>query len=171
MQSMLASHGVYTGSHPIEVLVERAQIHFDKMVRDQSKTLGEAITRYKRRYSRDPPPGFDKWFQVAQENDYVLVDEFDTIMESLEPFRGVAPSLLRQRVDSAADGGLLEPNRYQKPPDRRKVSHKEIWQAEIIDEWLEKPGWLDVLPDMVFLVNCYDEPRGRKARSPPLPIM
>ena len=40
--------------HPIEVLVEQAKANHAHMVSRQSKTLEEAVTEYKRRYSREP---------------------------------------------------------------------------------------------------------------------
>lgn len=150
----------YNGLHPVESLVQKARAQFELMVESQSKTLDEAVTSYARRYRRNPPPGFDKWFELAQKEEYVLVDEFDSIMESLEPFWGVAPSLLRRNVDSARDAALIVRVGVTDHQIDHLETHKEIWQAEIIDGWLERYGWLDILPDMSFLVNLFDEPRG-----------
>ncbi|KAI9869844.1 MAG: F-actin-capping protein subunit beta, partial [Watsoniomyces obsoletus] len=67
--------------HPIATLVDQANSRFAKMLSDQSKTLEDAVTEYKRRYGRRPPLWFDKWFAIAQEKEFLLIDEFDTIME------------------------------------------------------------------------------------------
>lgn len=152
----------YQGQHPIESSVERAQMQFQTMVNSQSVSLEEALVAYKYRYGRDPPPAFDKWFEMAQKNEYVLVDEFNTIMESLEPFWTIKPSLIRSRIQSAQETtfGLV---RFS-INDRRlmaDVTHRGNYHANIIDRWLEKPGWLDILPDMTFLVNEADEARGK----------
>jgi hypothetical protein len=50
-----------SGRHPIYDLIERAQHQWSTKLERQSKTLHEAVVEYKRRYSRSPPPGFDKW--------------------------------------------------------------------------------------------------------------
>ena len=49
------------GPHPIYELVERAERSWaDKQAR-ASKTFADAVKEYKRRYSRNPPKGFDIW--------------------------------------------------------------------------------------------------------------
>lgn len=158
----LANGVTYYGSHPIERLVQKAQDDVQRMVEGQSKTIDEAVANYIRRYGRKPPPGFDRWFALAQKENFVLVDEFDAIMESLEPFWGVDPSLLRSRIDALGDFMLVHiPIKDHKLDNS---THFEIWQAEIIDEWLETHNWLEILPDMTLVVNLFDEPRGRSFR-------
>ncbi|KIX95863.1 uncharacterized protein Z520_08571 [Fonsecaea multimorphosa CBS 102226] len=130
------------------------------MASSQSKTIEEAVVTYKKRFNRDPPPDFDKWFELAQKNHYSLVDEFDTIMESLEPFWGIDPPLMRRAIESVPDtaSGVVRIS-IKNHQIEEKATHRGIYHANIIDRWLEKPGWLDVLPDMTILVNRYDEPR------------
>lgn len=41
----------------------------------QSKTLAQATNVYKQRYGRNPPRGFDKWWEWAMENNVKIVDE------------------------------------------------------------------------------------------------
>lgn len=154
----------YTEQHPIEILVQKAQANFESMMENQSKSLGEAIRNYIQRYKRQPPPAFDKWFMMAQQNDYLLFDEFDTIMESLEPFWSIDPTLLRQKIQSVKEEMVMirvdiRDHEITTPPKQRK---ERAWQSEIIHRWLGKPGWLEILPDMTFWVNRYDEPRGMK---------
>lgn len=90
-----------TYGHPIEHLITEKRLHFDRLLEKQSKTVDEAVVEYQRRYQRRPPVGFDKWFQLAQEYDFMLPDEFDTFMQSLEPFNGIHPAVLQQRMDNA----------------------------------------------------------------------
>ena len=58
----------------------------------------EAIAEYKRRYGRDPPRGFDDWWEFAKEQDFKLVDEFDAVVEDLAPFWALSGEELRQRT-------------------------------------------------------------------------
>ena len=41
----------------------------------QSKTLQQAVKEYRVRYGRNPPKGFDVWFEWAQKNNVQIVDE------------------------------------------------------------------------------------------------
>lgn len=49
------------GRHPIYDLIERAKENWDTKLSKASKTLGEAVDEYRRRYGRPPPKGFDRW--------------------------------------------------------------------------------------------------------------
>lgn len=58
------------------------------------------MKEYKRRYKRNPPAGFDKWWKFVEEHDVQLPDEYDTIMRDVEMFFALPPSVFRQRVDT-----------------------------------------------------------------------
>lgn len=73
----------------------------------QSKSLPEAVAEYKSRYGRPPPPGFDKWYQFAVKNDVQLIDEYDYLTRSVEPYWKVSPRVLRDYVDQAL---RIDPN-------------------------------------------------------------
>jgi hypothetical protein len=151
----------HNGRHPIETLVEQAQVRFVNKLSVTSDTLEEAVLNYRARYGRDPPPGFDKWFELAQSNDFMLVDEFDTIMDSLEPYWQVSPSLLRDRISSVPDeDATLVRVSIRDGRTERKIANRGVYQANVIQRWLEKAEWLELLPDMTFVVNRFDEPRG-----------
>jgi hypothetical protein len=45
--------------HPITKLMNDAKVAFTTLLVKQRKTLLEAVAEYKRRYSREPPSGFD----------------------------------------------------------------------------------------------------------------
>ena len=80
--------------HPILTLIKRAESQWNRKVARQSKTLVEAASEYRRRYTRNPPIGFDKWWLYAQANKIVLVDEYDQIHKDMEPFWALyVPSL------------------------------------------------------------------------------
>ena len=149
-----------SSSHPVVILAATAKSKFAKLLDQQSQTLSAAITEYRRRYRREPPPGFDKWFDLAQKNAVPFIDEFDIMMQPLEPMWGISPSDLRARVESALQNS---------PESLIKVSiqdHKAIfaqdnyapWMSAQIRSWLDSEG-LQVLPDIVFAINTFDEPR------------
>jgi hypothetical protein len=158
---MGTGQAMYGGQHPIEVLVANANVQFDNMLRTRSNTLSEAVISYRQRYHRNPPPYFDRWFEMAQDNQYILIDEFDTIMESLEPFWGIDPADLRDRVDFVANTAPMVVRYSLKNHQiQDEELHKGIYHTENMDTFLKQPGWLEMLPDMTFLVNQFDEPRG-----------
>lgn len=72
--------------HPILELIDNAEKKWDRLVKKQSKTLKEAALEYKKRYLRNPPRGFDKWWEYAQKNNIVLKDEYDQIFRDTQPF-------------------------------------------------------------------------------------
>ena len=84
--------------HPITTLMDDAKVEFANRLAKQSKTLPEAVVEYKSRYGRDPPRGFDDWWEFAKENDFKLLDEFDVIAEDLEPFWALSGEELRRRT-------------------------------------------------------------------------
>lgn len=94
--------------HPISKLVEVSQARFENLLLRQSRTLQDARNEYYGRYHRRPSRGFEAWFKLAQEHDFVLVDEFDTFMHSLQPYFGIPPSVIKNRILSALK---LKPNR------------------------------------------------------------
>lgn len=104
------------GPHPIFELINRAEKAWDEKLRKASSSLDEAIGEYRRRYRRNPPKGFDKWYVLhvhatcctiifyvilkpirwnyVQSHDVGLPDEYDQIYHDLEPFWGLEPSYL-----------------------------------------------------------------------------
>lgn len=50
------------GRHPIYDLMEHAEAEWEEKLKRQSKSLGEAVVEYTRRYHRAPPKGFDDWW-------------------------------------------------------------------------------------------------------------
>ena len=89
--------------HPIPKLMAEAQTKFKTMVTGQSKTLVEAVQEYKRRYGRNPPKGFDEWFEFAKENGVKIIDEYDQLVRDLEPFWGMSGEELRRRAVQVRD--------------------------------------------------------------------
>lgn len=72
--------------HPILSMIKRAENEWNTKVKKQSKTLKDAVMEYQRRYKKNPPRGFDKWWAYVKANRIILVDEYDQIQRDLEPF-------------------------------------------------------------------------------------
>ncbi|CAG8895327.1 unnamed protein product [Penicillium egyptiacum] len=84
--------------HPISILASDASRGFNETLMRQSKSLEDAVTKYRRQYNMPPPPHFDKWYDLATQRNTTLMDEYDTIYHSLLPFWGLSPSTIRSRV-------------------------------------------------------------------------
>ncbi|KAG6820453.1 hypothetical protein H0H93_000207 [Arthromyces matolae] len=84
------------GPHPIFELIRTAEAAWDNKLAKASKTLGEAVTEYKRRYKRAPPKGFDAWWDYVQKHNVLLPDDYDQINEDLLPFWGMDPEDVRR---------------------------------------------------------------------------
>lgn len=83
--------------HPIPKLMADAREAYDEKVARQSKSLSDAAQEYRRRYKRDPPKGFDKWYEFATKNNAVMIDEYDQLIRDLEPFWLFTGKELRKR--------------------------------------------------------------------------
>lgn len=84
-------------AHPIPSLMAEAEDKFRGTLAKQSKTLSAAVKEYKRRYGRDPPKGFDGWWEFAVKNNVKIMDEYDGLVEDLAPFWELSGEELRRR--------------------------------------------------------------------------
>lgn len=94
--------------HPIELLAEHGRRRFDRMVESQSKSLEQAIATYKKRYHREPPPGFDDWYHLAIESNATVIDEYDSVMAMFEPYWSISARELRARVRELLDPDFID---------------------------------------------------------------
>ena len=131
------------------------------MFASQSRTLEAAIKGYQKRYGRDPPPSFDQWYKLAVEWNVTVIDEYDTVMASFEPFWGISAREMRARVREVLDKS--HPNIFLK--ELRIKDHvlylseepqKEFW-PEMVKDRIQ--SFLQHLPDMEIPWNLYDEPK------------
>ena len=149
-------------NHPIELLVKKAKTKHVNMLKRQSKTLEEAITEYKRRYSREPPPGFDNWYKAAVDANVPVIDEYDTVMAAFEPFWGISGKEIRARVEEAISPRVGKTPiigvhlRDQNVSLRYNDNMFAPWHARILKDWIEY--YMDYLPDMDIAFNSHDEP-------------
>ncbi|KAF3036520.1 hypothetical protein E8E11_005625 [Didymella keratinophila] len=86
--------------HPIANLIELASIQHDQWAAQahRSQSLAQAVVNYQRRYKRDPPPYFDKWYQFAVARNSIVIDDYDSIEEDLTLFSSYTPDDLRLRT-------------------------------------------------------------------------
>ena len=85
--------------HPIPQLMAEAEANFKQLLSRQSTTLKKAVAEYKRRYGRNPPKGFDQWWDFAQKHNVKIVDDYDTLFDDLAPFWDMSGEEFRTRVD------------------------------------------------------------------------
>jgi hypothetical protein len=143
--------------HPIELLVEQQRSKYSAMLERQSPTLKAAAAEYLRRYKRHPPPGFDRWYEYAQAEKSIIIDDYDIITELLEPFWRVSPAQIRDNIAKVLESPA---NRVMGMSIRNhtisRIDH-DSWLLSQISE-LIRPFMQD-LPDMDVVFNGLDEPR------------
>jgi hypothetical protein len=142
--------------HPIEELILEARRHFARLQSQQSKTLRSATKEYQRRYAREPPPGFDKWFSYAMAAQSPLVDDFDMINESLKPFWKVDPHRLLENINyvTKVDDAFLRKCGFA---NGRYKGGSNDWLVNDLGKLFHKVS--DSIPKVDFVLNLLDEPR------------
>ena len=137
-------------SHPIDELIHKAEEDFAKVLKKESHDVNTAAAEYRKRRGRHPPPGFDVWFDFAQKNGAIMVEDFfDQIYSDLAPFWGLDPAILRKESW-----------------DYEMVLNVRGQKARAGSDWFWTQIWLnmtqsieDMLPDIDIPLNAMDEPR------------
>ncbi|KAG4439907.1 hypothetical protein IFR05_004631 [Cadophora sp. M221] len=142
--------------HPIYHLVAEAGARFEEIKNRQSKSLAEAVMEYKRRYGRPPPPGFDDWYRFAVENKVQLIDEYDYMTNSLEPYWKMPARVLKEYVDQALSLDNTRLNTLTVKNKEAKLSGGSFQHAQLVK--LIQPI-VHLLPDFKAPLNEPDEPR------------
>ena len=144
--------------HPIYHLAEEAAATFEEMQIRQSRSLIGAVSEYKRRYGRQPPQGFHKWYDFMLANNISFVDEYDFMTHSVDPYWHVTPNILRDYIELAASMtpsssrlGVLEIKDHKAEVHNGNFQHDQLLQ-------LLQPV-LEFLPDMKMILNDLDESR------------
>lgn len=84
--------------HPIPLLLALGEKKWEQLLARQSRTLEQAVEEYKRRYHRQPPLGFDIWWDFAMAHKLVLPDEYDRINLDLAPFFALPKAEMKRRM-------------------------------------------------------------------------
>lgn len=142
--------------HPMDELATKAQSNLVALIGRQSQTLEAAETEYHRRYKRDPPPGFDKWFSYAQSKKSLLIDDFDMINHDLRPFWKVGAKRLLESIDYVTKSESLA---LRKCGFTSGTFHGQGggWIVDDLGKLLEEVS--KDLPDVEFAFDVVDEPR------------
>lgn len=143
---------LHYGKHPIEELVQRSKDEFESMLNNQSQTYEDADAEYRRRYKIDPPRGFDAWFKFAQEKNSLIIDNFDTLFDCIEPFLKIPPGTVRKFMEEAMGPGHISRCGFRDgklegdcgPRGKTIQTMTEPFQHE--------------LPNLDLLINALDEP-------------
>jgi len=149
-------------THPIEQLANTATKDFDAKLARQSRSLGEAVAVYRGRYGIPPPPKFDVWYEFARSRNVQLIDEFDSIHQTLTPFWALEPKLLRERVseslgfDNSLMAVLVRDGRITHVEGSNSSSTLN-WQEESLLKMMD--SFIHHIPDMNLAFNLHDEPR------------
>ena len=95
----LKNSGFSSRKHPVVTLYEEAADKYQRLISSQSATLDQAIAKYKRKFNRSPPKGFDLWFQAAKKEELTIIDDYDIITKSTDPYWNVPPAVLRHNIE------------------------------------------------------------------------
>ncbi|KAJ5688632.1 hypothetical protein N7462_003024 [Penicillium macrosclerotiorum] len=153
----------FSHTHPIDILIRKGTAHYDDYIlrARSSLNLEDAVWEYRRRYRRDPPPGFDKWYQYATSRSSVIIDDFDQIHKNLLPFQAISPAQLRSMTQQLAtnpfnDLGAIS-IRAGQVHVQEGIKPTHAWMISGAANMIEK--FSEHLPDMDLVFNLNDEPR------------
>jgi hypothetical protein len=142
-------------AHPVEHLHATAKKQFDALLARQSITPKDAVVEYKRRYGRVPPPGFERWFVFARDHESLIVDDYNEMMQSLEPFWKMTPADVVRLMERANSPEQTHGSIKKCSVARGKLRDCGAW-AGVMSRYLG--AGLQDIPDMTFLANYMDEP-------------
>lgn len=140
--------------HPIDRLIRDAYHHLHTLLAKRSFTVEEAAANYRERRGRHPPPGFDVWFEHAQRDQAVIVEEFfDRIHDDINPFWALDPRTLRRQAHSQPQVIRVR-NRTAtfETDDPNRQPWIQLWHGLIRE-------MSPYLPDLDMVVNVMDETR------------
>lgn len=93
-----------SSAHQIEILSRNAQRKHQAMLERQTTTLNATIGAYRARRKREPPDGFDRWYELASDHDAVLIEElWDAIYEDLDQYANISASRLKKHAKLVAE--------------------------------------------------------------------
>ncbi|GKT48703.1 beta-1,2-xylosyltransferase 1 [Colletotrichum spaethianum] len=151
-------------THPVEFLSRVANASFDNMLKSQSKNYTAAHKEYQRRYGLEPPPGFEAWYEFATANQSPVIDDFDSIFNTLSPFLDVSGEEVVETIQDAyhAPGSDLWLCSFSGAQAETRCEHAyRTFDRHIASSFNSRLGDLYgvSIPDIKFLVNHLDEPR------------
>lgn len=149
--------------HPVEVLVNSAKSSFEDLKQRQSTSYTAACADYRRRYSMEPPDGFEDWYNFAALHESPIIDDFDTIYRSVSPFWNMSGAEVRLSMTYAQADPAIElwSCVYSKDDAKTSCHHPRRRFDRHISSTFNRllKNVTAVLPKAKFLVNHLDEPR------------
>ncbi len=139
-------------AHPIIELLGRAEREFNEVLAKETFDLAAAARHYRERRGRHPPPGFDKWWEFAKDNNAIIVEDFwDQIYHDLNPLWALDPQEMLRDVR-----GQIRQMKIRNGKVSQETDHfwMPIWQ-----ELIQTVAGNGKLPDMDLAMNTMDEPR------------
>ncbi|KAL9088731.1 MAG: hypothetical protein Q9165_006040 [Trypethelium subeluteriae] len=126
-----------------------------------AESLSDAVSQYRIRYHRPPPPMFDHWFQWAKNKRTLIMNDFDQIHEDLLPFWGMAPQDIRQQTWDLIVNPANEVAGISIRGGRASIAsnipseHKRMLDGVV--SMVNK--FVEYLPDMDLAINVLESPR------------
>lgn len=143
--------------HPIAHLMEEADRTFRQYEGGISKTFKQTVDKYRSKYGRHPPPGFKDWYQFARNKNIFNIDDFEQIMDDLQPFWAVEPATIRTHAAHMwEDEGFGAAVIHIRDHKIVRVDFP-MWRSEIMEQIINK--FIQYLPDMDIPMNRLDQPR------------
>ena len=144
-------------NHPISSLMADASKKWRKYEDNRSTSFRDTVKNYRKRYGRNPPPGFTDWYKYARKRNVHNIDDFQQIMDDLRPFWAIKPSEIR---NLAANMWRDEEQGISGIHIRNHEMVKDTngnWRSETLVKLIKK--FVKYLPDMDIALNRLDQPR------------
>lgn len=143
-------------NHPIDHLIQQADNELaallDKVDREK-QNVKAAATAYRERRGRQPPPGFDKWFEFAQSKSSLIVEDFfDQIYADLAPFWAVPAKQIREQANDFIHRVSVRNGTTTQRTDIPERKWMDLWQDMV-------SSIAEYLPDVDLAINVMDESR------------
>lgn len=144
----------FGSTHPIKKLMMDAREFQEERMSRRSFDVRVAASRYRARRGRHPPPGFDKWFQAAMENDAIIIEDyFDRIYKDLAPFWALPREAVVRRANTWPWVVRVRKGRAKGDGDvQGRVPWLQLW-TKLVGKFAAD------LPDVDMPINYMDEPR------------
>lgn len=149
--------------HPIDMLIYEAKLQHEEYLANatQSRSLEDAVTQYRQRYMRIPPPGFDIWYEYATNRSSLIIDNYDQIYNDLLPFWTTSPRDLRLTTWEMVSNPWNEISgitiRGGVATVQENVLPTHRWMLEGVSTFMN--SFARYLPDMDLAFNLNDESR------------
>lgn len=144
-------------SHPIIPLIKSANLKWSILLKSQSTTYEKSTRIYRQKYSLPLPIGYDKWYQFAKQKNHTLIDEYDTLMNDLSPFRALSPNELRRRIKELSTISGISIISIRNGVSQVHSKSGRWAPALAFQEMIA--GFVTELPDMDVAIN--EKPEGR----------